>query len=184
VSNRLGGVPFALKVHPFHREIRRDQEILVRGGSQHSAVVPDASYDPRAGIRRPPQAGLSGQASNLGNQRCLGKRHRPTIPPVICPMVTLDYGSSVMGEWPYAALTGGTQFVTVNQSFTKTFWLEPKFCWRFTLQTVRFQVPAAVLVGKGSKQFPFPSWKRSPNRNQVVRTGILLVEELGLKFRT
>jgi len=37
-------------------------------------------------------------------------------------------------KWPYAALTGGTQFVNVNQSFTNTFG-RAKFCKQLELQT-------------------------------------------------
>ena len=37
--------------------------------------------------------------------------------------------------WPCASLTGGTQFVNVDQSYHKTFGRSFKFCKELTLQT-------------------------------------------------
>ena len=75
-----------------------------------------------------------------------------TIPPVLCPMVTSDYPPSVTRVCPYASLTGGTQFVTVYQTFTKPL-AEPVTSANASqcrLNLFRFWL--VVLVGKGSKQ--------------------------------
>ena len=88
-------------------------------------------------------------------------------PKFIGNLGTMTSGYRLFGNrrWTFASLTGGTQFVTVNQSFTKTFG-RAKFCRQLELQTSRYlRLLVAVLVGKGAREFPFPRWERSPKKS-------------------
>jgi hypothetical protein len=93
MPNRFGGMPITPEMDAFQAEVCCDEKILVRGQPQYSAVVSDTCRDPDAGTLRLRTVRIGGQTSDFIDQCYFGKRHRPTIPPVICPMVTHDWRS-------------------------------------------------------------------------------------------
>ena len=77
-------------------------------------------------------------------------------------MVTPGYRFFGNQGWPTVSLTGGTQFVNVNQLFTKTL-ADAKFCKVFKLQRAYSQALIAVPVGIGLKSILHSQdGKRSP----------------------
>lgn len=86
-------------------------------------------------------------------------------------------------------MTGGIQFVTVNQSLTQKPLAGAKFCRQFRLQTEqKSQVLVAVPAKeKGAREFPFSKWERSPKKVswplQALATKSLFLNVLDLSFK-
>ena len=97
MSSRLGRMPISPEMDAFQAEVCRDEKILVGGQSQYSTVIPDALDDRGTPGLGAPTVRVGCQASDFVDQRSFGEWHWPTIPLVICPMVTPDWRSSVTG---------------------------------------------------------------------------------------
>ena len=95
MSNRVGRMPIPPEMDALQTEIGRHEKILVRRSTHYRAVIPDAGNNPRNSTLRPAAEQTGRLAPNFGNKGSLGKRHRPTIPPVLCPRVTADWRSKV-----------------------------------------------------------------------------------------
>jgi hypothetical protein len=103
---------------------------------------------------------------------------------VTCPGVTP--GCRVFGNrrWPCAPLTGGTRFVTVNQSFTKTFGRNCKICKLLSLQRIDFSVLLAVLVGRVRERVSIAKVGNAARKVRWSEQAFALVAILSLKLRT
>src|SRR5271170_3346720 len=98
--------------------------------------------------------------------------------------VTFDYPPSVTPKWSPASLTGGTQFVTVNQSFTKPLAeLSSASAWNCR-RAGKFQALVAVLGRCRARESLHPQDGSVARKSQVVRTGVLQPQRLCLEFRT
>jgi len=86
--------------------------------------------------------------------------------------VTFDYPPSVTPKWSPASLTGGTQFVTVNQSFTKPLAeLSSASAWNCR-RAGKFQALVAVLGRCRARESLHSQDGSVARKSQVVRTGV------------
>jgi len=105
-------------------------------------------------------------------QPLTGRARLTRPPPVTCPMVTFDYPPSVTPKWPCASLTGGTQFVNFNQSFTQTFW--PGYVLHGVTIADKRLSGSGRSSGRCRARESFHSQDGTqPEKSQVIRTGSL-----------
>src|SRR5579863_706132 len=99
-------------------------------------------------------------------------------PPVICPTVTPGYPTFGNPKWSFASLTGGTQFVTVDQSFTQTFGRAVSSAINYHCrQDLRLRSGRRRAGTSSIPKVERPKKSGGPNRRSAT-------SELGLEFRT
>lgn len=158
MSHRLGRMPVAPEVNSFQREISRHEQIVPCCRTQHRAVIANPGSNQPTSCADASVSRRPNHLPDLLDQFSLCKRHAaitiapgasrarsrtsrlgrrsstPTGSPVTCPMVPSGLPAFGNLKSVLPSLTGGTMFVTVNQSFTNLLtWA--KYCNLLALQT-------------------------------------------------